>query len=84
VRTWIVVITARDGREVFRDGQAYSSRHGVGITWLTGTDELWVLSSDVGTSYIRQDADGNWHKDYPRPGHFEEDVPVEIRQLAGR
>lgn len=48
--SWIVVITERAGREVFRDGEAYSSRHGVGITWLTDTDELWVLSSDVGTS----------------------------------
>ena len=84
VPTWIVVITARDGREVFRDGEVYSSRHGVGITWLTDTDELWVLSSEVGTSYVRHDAAGSWHKDYPRPGHYDEDVPAEIRQLAGR
>lgn len=84
VPTWIVVITERDGREVFRDSAAYSSRHGVGITWLTGADELWLLSSDVGTSYVRQNTAGNWSKEYPRPGHYDEDVPTEIRKLAGR
>ncbi|MGH3931780.1 MAG: hypothetical protein ACRDTF_17605 [Pseudonocardiaceae bacterium] len=84
VPTWIVVITERDGREVFRDSEAYSSRHGVGITWRTGTDELWVLSSDVGTSAIRQGPDGSWSKGYLRPGHYAEDVPAEIRELAGR
>lgn len=84
VPTWIVVITGRDGREVFRDSEAYSSRHGVGITWRTGTDELWVLSADVGTSYVRQDAAGSWSKGYPRPGHYDEDTPAEIRELAGR
>ncbi len=82
--TWIVVITDRAGREVFRDNDAYSSRHGVGITWRSGKDELWLLSSDVGTSYVRQDAEGAWRKDHPRPGHFGEDVPAEIRELAGR
>lgn len=84
VQTWIVVITERDGREVFRDAEAYSSRHGVGITWLTGTDQLWVLSADVGTSYVQQDAAGTWRKQYPRPGHDDEDVPTEIRNLSGR
>jgi len=84
VQTWVVVITERDGREVFRDSEAYSSRHGVGITWRAGTDELWVLSSDVGTSSVRRGADGNWSKEYPRPGHYEQDVPAEIRELAGR
>jgi hypothetical protein len=84
VPTWVVVITERDGREVFRDSEAYSSRHGVGITWRAGTDELWVLSSDVGTSSVRRGADGNWSKEYPRPGHYEQDVPAEIRELAGR
>ncbi|MGH3991991.1 MAG: hypothetical protein ACRDSN_05945, partial [Pseudonocardiaceae bacterium] len=74
----------RAGREVFRDRDAYSSRHGVGITWLSGKDELWLLSSDVGTSYVAQDAEGTWHKEHPRPGHFDQDVPAEIRELAGR
>src|SRR5688572_16719902 len=44
VPTWIAVITDRKGQEVFRDSDAYSSRHGVGITWLSGKDELWLLS----------------------------------------
>ncbi|HEX2300684.1 MAG TPA: hypothetical protein VHH34_19635 [Pseudonocardiaceae bacterium] len=84
VPTWIVLITGRAGHEVFRDSQAYSSRHGVGITWQHGKDELWLISSDVGTSSVRRDPDGTWHKEYPRPGHFDEDVPAEIRELAGR
>ncbi len=84
VQTWIVVITDRAGHEVFRDAEAYSSRHGVGITWLTGADQLWVLSADVGTSSVQPDANGTWSKKHPRPGHFDEDVPPEIRQLTGR
>ncbi|MGH3751694.1 MAG: hypothetical protein ACRDRP_03190 [Pseudonocardiaceae bacterium] len=84
VPTWLVVITDRAGRELFRDTEAYSSRHGVGITWLTGADQLWVLSSDVGTSTVQRDVTGVWSKRYPRPGHFNEDVPSEIRDLSGR
>ena len=84
VPTWIVVIIDSAGREVFRDDAAYSTRHGVGITWLSSKDELWLLSSDVGTSYVQQDSDGVWSKEYPRPGHFNEDVPAEIRELSGR
>lgn len=84
VQTWIVVITDRTGREVFRDTEAYSSRHGVGITWLTRADTLWVLSADVGTSSVQQDPNSTWHKRYPRPGHLNEDIPPEIRQLTGR
>ncbi len=84
VPTWIVVVTDSAGGEVFRDSDAYSSRHGVGITWLSSKAELWLLSSDVGTSYVQRDADGTWSKEYPRPGHFDEDVPAEIRELSGR
>lgn len=84
VETWVVVIEDRRGWEVFRDDYAYSSRHGVGVTWLSGADELWVLSSDVGTSSIVRGPDGTWRKEYPRPGRFDEDVPAEIRELTGR
>ncbi|MGH3937378.1 MAG: hypothetical protein ACRDTG_01885 [Pseudonocardiaceae bacterium] len=84
VLTWVVVITDRGGHEVFRDNYAYSSRHGVGITWLSGKDQLWLLSSDVGTSSVQQDAGSTWRKEYPRLGHFDQDVPPEIRELAGR
>lgn len=84
VPTWLVVITDRAGREVFRDSDTYSSRHGVGITWLSGTDQLWLISSDVGTSSVQRQADGSWRKTSPRPGHFDQDVPAEIRELAGR
>lgn len=83
VPTWVVVLTDRTGREVFRDSDAHSSRPGVAITWLTGEDELWLVSGDTGTSYLQQDADG-WSKERPRPGHFDQDVPPEIRELAGR
>lgn len=84
VPTWRVVITDRTGREVFRDSDVYSSRHGVGVTWLHGTDQLWLISSDVGTSSAQLQADGTWTKTAPRPGHFDQDVPAEIRELAGR
>ncbi|MGQ0773355.1 MAG: hypothetical protein ACT4NY_02885 [Pseudonocardiales bacterium] len=84
VQTWIVVITERDGREVFRDTEAYSSRHGVGITWRTDADQLWILSADVGTSYVQHNTDGTWSKEYPRLDHYDEDVPAEIREIEGR
>lgn len=84
VQTRIVVITERGGHEVFRDTEPYSSRHGVGITWLTDTDELWILSADVGTSYVQQDTDGTWSKEYPRLDHYNDDVPAEIQDLEGR
>jgi hypothetical protein len=82
--TWIVVITDREGRELFRDTEAYRSRPGVGITWLTDTDELWLLSTDTGLSYLQPDEDDIWSKERPRPDHHDQDVPAEIRQLAGR
>ncbi|MEJ7630703.1 MAG: hypothetical protein WKF54_14035 [Nocardioidaceae bacterium] len=65
VETWIVVIDDVSGRKVFRDTDAYSSRHGVGITWLSGADELWLLSSDIGTSSVARGPDGGWRKEFP-------------------
>ena len=65
VETWIVVIDDVSGRKVFRDTDAYSSRHGVGITWLSGADELWLLSSDIDTSSVARGPDGGWRKEFP-------------------
>ena len=61
VETLVVVITDRSGREVFRDDDAYSTRHGVGVTWLSDRDQLWILSADVGHSYVEAQ-DGRWTK----------------------
>jgi hypothetical protein len=63
VDTWVAVI--RDnatGAEVFRDSYAYGNRHGVGITWLSSADQLWLLSNDVGTAHVDRKPDGTWIK----------------------
>lgn len=80
---WIVVITDHAGREVFRSTEASHDRPGVDITWLTDTDELWVLSPDAGPWYVQQDGDDTWSRERPRQDHRDEDVPAEIRELAG-
>jgi hypothetical protein len=81
VETWIPVI--RDnatGAEVFRDTDAYSSRHGVGITWLSTDDQLWLLSGDVGTAHIDRQPSGTWTKTGITP-ETRNDIPDEIAAL---
>ncbi|MGA5541743.1 hypothetical protein ACPCIR_07835 [Mycobacterium sp. NPDC051198] len=83
VDTWVAVI--RDnatGAEVFRDSNAYSSRHGVGITWLSTSDQLWLLSSDVGTAHVDRKPDGTWIKTSIYPETVG-DIPEEITALGG-
>lgn len=83
VDTWVAVIRDKaTGTEVFRDSYAYSSRHGVGITWLSTDDQLWLLSSDVGTAHVDRKPDGTWTKTsiYPETAG---DVPQEISALGG-
>jgi hypothetical protein len=58
VRTWVVVLVDSDGAEVFRDDYAYSTRHGVGVTWLSDEDQVWILSGDVGTAYVEREVGG--------------------------
>jgi hypothetical protein len=79
VDTLVVVITDRAGAEVFRDDYAYSSRHGVGVTWLSDRDQLWILSSDVGTSYV-EPTGGRWTKVAITP-ETRADIPAEIDKL---
>lgn len=81
--TWVAVIQDNaTGAKVFRDSYAYSSRHGVGITWLSSRDQLWLLSSDVGTSHVDRQPDGTWVRTniYPESTR---DVPEEINALIG-
>ena len=79
VDTLVVVITDGSGLEVFRDDYAYSTRHGVGVTWLSDRDQLWILSADVGHSYV-EIRDGRWTKVDITP-ETSDSVPGEIADL---
>ncbi len=74
-----VVVTSADGAELFRSDEAYSARHGVALAWQADGEVLWVLSSDVGTSYVRNGADG-WTQTWLTP-ETRGDVPPEIAAL---
>lgn len=80
VETWVVSIRDRNGNTEFLDSDAYSSRHGVGITWLSTDDQLWLLSSDVGTAHLDRNADGTWTKTWLNPQTMA-DMPDEIKAL---
>lgn len=80
VSTWVVVLRDRGGAEVFRDDYAYSDRHGVGVTWLSTADQLWVLSADVGDAHVDRVGTG-WVKTVLTPGTVG-DKPEEIRRLG--
>ncbi|ANE82617.1 hypothetical protein A7U43_04040 [Mycobacterium adipatum] len=78
VKTLVDVIRDKDGNEVYRDDAAYSTRHGVLFTWLsTEPNQLWILSSDVGTFHVAPDNDGTWTKQHAT------NVPPEIKDLRG-
>lgn len=78
VATWVAVIQDKFGKEVFRDTETYSTRHGVGITWLSNADQLWLLSSDVGTAHVDRNPDGTWTKTWMNPQTVK-DIPAEIK-----
>jgi hypothetical protein len=80
VPTWIVVIATASGRVVFEDDEAYSRRHGVGVTWLSNHDQLWILSSDVGTAHVDRAGAGAWVKTTITPDTVTT-VPDEIARL---
>jgi hypothetical protein len=80
VATWIAVVRDSSGAEVFRDSYAYSTRHGVGITWLSTGDQLWLLSADVGDAHVDRGPDGAWTKTTITPETIN-DIPEEIRRL---
>jgi len=79
VQTRVVVISDSAGKEVFHDDMAYSTRHGVGVTWLSTNDQLWILSGDIGTSYVQSDG-STWTKTSITP-ETRKDVPREIQDL---
>lgn len=79
VKTWVVVITDTSGAEEFRDTDRYSTRHGVGVTWLSTADELWLLSSDAGTSRVARTGDA-WTKTRMTPETITQ-IPDEIKAL---
>jgi hypothetical protein len=83
VQTWVVVLVDSDGAEVFRDDYAYSTRHGVGVTWLSDEDQLWILSGDVGTAYVERNFGGVWVKAWITP-KTRDDIPDEIEALRWR
>lgn len=80
VDTWIVVIHDAARAEVFHDNYAYSTRFGVGVTWRSDRDQLWTLSSDVGTAYV-ESRGGAWSKTWitPETLHL---IPDEIARLS--
>lgn len=80
VATRVVVVKNAGGSEVFRDSYAYSTRHGVGITWVAGHDQLWVMSGDVGVSRIELGANGSWQKTSITP-ETASTIPKDIRDL---
>lgn len=78
VKTWMVVIRDKSGNEVFHDDYAYSTRHGVMITWLsTEPNQLWIYSGDVAVSRVSPNPSGTWEKVPVR----RQEVPSEISEL---
>lgn len=80
VKTGVAVIRDKSGEEVFHDTEPYSTRHGIGITWLSTADQLWLLSGDVGTSHVDRNPDGTWTKTGMNPDTVK-DIPAEIKAL---
>jgi hypothetical protein len=80
VDTWVAVILDDTGAEVFHDDYAYSTRHGAGITWLSTSDQLWLLSADIGAAHVDRHPDGTWTKTAITP-ETNDSVPSEIREL---
>lgn len=83
VGTWIVVVRDAAGAEVFRDGYPYSTRQGLGVTWLSTADQLWILSSDVGNAHVDRQPDGTWAKTPITPQTLAT-VPEEINRLTSK
>jgi hypothetical protein len=80
VKTWVAVIRDKSGKDVFRDDYAYSTRHGIGITWLSSGDQLWLLSGDVGDAHVNRNPNGTWTKTQIVPETVK-DIPPEIEAL---
>ncbi|WP_243858227.1 hypothetical protein [Mycobacterium sp. DL440] len=81
VETWVAVIRDKaTDAEVFRDSYAYSTRHGINITWLSASDQLWLFSSDVGTAHVDRQRDEAWVKTSIYP-ETTDDIPEEINAL---
>lgn len=75
VKTWVPVVRDKSGKELFRDGCSYSTRHMLYVAWLSSQPaELWVYSGDVGTFSIAQQPNGKWMKQHST-------APKEIKDL---
>lgn len=75
--TTLVPVISEGGDEVYRDTSAYSTRHGVAITWQSYGEALWVVSSDVGTFKVAR-AGAGWEKSASTA------LPPEVRDRLGR
>ncbi|XVV06038.1 hypothetical protein ACQPW3_11890 [Actinosynnema sp. CA-248983] len=77
----LVSISDAKDVEVFRDDLVYRVGNAGRLTvvWLSTADQLWILSTDIGTRYVNRDAStGTWTVDYPAD---RKDVPQEIKDL---
>lgn len=73
----LVPVISEGGAEVYHDPSAYSTRHGVAITWQSDGEALWVVSSDVGTFKVARTGAG-WEKSAST------DLPSDVRDRLGR
>lgn len=73
----LVPVISEGGSEVYRDETAYSTRHGIAMTWQSDGSTLWVLSSDVGTFRVAR-TDAGWTKSAAT------NLPQDVRDRLGR
>jgi hypothetical protein len=67
VRTLHLHILDNAGKVVYDDNQDYAIGHRLTFVWSDTVDEAWILSSDVGISYVEHDtSSGAWvrHESY--------------------
>jgi hypothetical protein len=48
------------GTVIYDNGTNYSLRHTTFFLWADHTDQVWVYSGDIGTSFWQMDEDGVW------------------------
>lgn len=65
-------VITESGAEVYRDDMDYSHRHGVALRWEDDAT-LWIISSDVGTARVDQQADGSWVKEWDAEHPWKDD-----------
>ncbi|MGH8909166.1 MAG: hypothetical protein ACRD0K_22400 [Egibacteraceae bacterium] len=50
------------GKVLYEDDTDYTLLHTTFFLWADDTDQAWVYSGDVGTTYLERDATGAWTK----------------------